>query len=59
MCLTLAMLKAQEKKPNQSESFECLDLTTGTKLCPTIPELYLLEELFVLSALVTTKPPKM
>lgn len=46
MCLTLAMLKAQETKPHQNENFDCLDLTT--KLCPTVPELCLLEELFYL-----------
>lgn len=57
MCLTLALLKAQEKKLHQNENFDCLDLTMGTKLCPTIPDLFLLDELFVLSALVTSKPP--
>lgn len=57
MCLTLALLKAQEKKLHQNENFDFLDLTMGTKLCPTILDLFLLEELFVLSALVTSKPP--
>lgn len=36
-CLTLVLLKAQEKKPHQNENFNCLDLTIGTKLCPKIP----------------------
>lgn len=55
--LTLALLEAQEKKTHQNENFDCLDLTSGAKLCPTIPELHLLEELYVLSVLVTSKPP--
>lgn len=55
--LTLALLKAQEQKTHQNEKFDCLDLTTVAKLCPTTPELYLLEELFVLSVLVTSKAP--